>query len=198
MKQVTCLAVALSINFVWTAYAGEIEDIDADIVAVQEQLLTVWANPYEDGSVLWALDDMHRSVLELNLVALQNYKLVLEGKADTKTVLPVVEPDPERAAEILADIRAQMDTLAEAEAEAADARGLFGALAQTRVLTEKLSLAQLRMAYFQAAYGAAPAFSSSFASVRASSSSSVMLAIVTAARSRPTACISARCLATTG
>ena len=28
MKQVTCLAVALSINFVWTAYAGEIEFLE--------------------------------------------------------------------------------------------------------------------------------------------------------------------------
>ena len=102
-----------------------------------------------DQPIEWVRPCIYRSVLELNLATLKKHKLILEGKADAKVVLPVTEPDPDLAENILSDILSQADVLAEAEG----AGDLVGALAQTRVLTEKLSMALLRMAYFQAAYG---------------------------------------------
>ncbi|MFD2853552.1 hypothetical protein ACFSZS_00320 [Seohaeicola zhoushanensis] len=59
------------------------------------------------------------------------------------------------AASILADIQTQQASVDAAKTEAANSGGLVQALALTRYETEKLSLAQLRQAWFRAQYGIA-------------------------------------------
>ena len=69
--------------------------------------------------------------------------------------MPAVEPDPERAEQLLGEMVAQQLRVEVAEREAASAGGLIQAVALSRVETEKLTLAQLQMAYLQARYGIA-------------------------------------------
>src|SRR3546814_7717802 len=64
-------------------------------------------------------------------------------------------PDPARAEQILRHIAATEDAIAKAKEEAAERQGVAGSLSQTAVVTQELTLAQLRLAYFQSAYGIA-------------------------------------------
>lgn len=54
---------------------------------------------------------------------------------------------------MLADIQKQTDVVAAAKAEARSSGGLVQAMALTRAETEKLALAQLKLAWYQAQYG---------------------------------------------
>ncbi len=68
-------------------------------------------------------------------------------------VVPTVAPDPDRAAQILTDIQTQTEVVVAAAAEAMNSGGLVPAMALTRVEIEKLTLAQLKLAWYQAQYG---------------------------------------------
>lgn len=101
-------------------------------------------------------------IASLNLETLRLTKSVLEARlaaaesgAPIEIVVPAVQPDPALAGSILADIQTQQANVDAAKAEADKSGGLMQALALTRYETEKLSLAQLRQAWFRAQYGIA-------------------------------------------
>ncbi|MFU1479198.1 peptidoglycan-binding domain-containing protein [Roseovarius sp. C7] len=91
--------------------------------------------------------------LKLTRAILENRLAAEQGGATVALRLPAAEPDEAKAEKILAEIIAQQKIVTEAEAEAAEAGGLIGAVAQSRVQTEKLLLANLRGNWMAAQYG---------------------------------------------
>src|SRR5690606_2234949 len=79
--------------------------------------------------------------------------------------------DPARAEQILHHIAATEDAIAQAKEEAAKREGVAGSLSQTTVVTQELTLAQQRLAYFQSAYGIALPEQSAAGSGRSDASS---------------------------
>lgn len=108
-----------------------------------------------DGGVIKTLAQYRLETLKMNRALLENRQLGIEVGIDPELVIPAVKPNPEQASDILADIQKQMQVIEAAEAEARNSGGLVQAMAFTRVETEKLSLAQLQLAWYQAQYGIA-------------------------------------------
>ena len=136
--------------------AQHISSLQADISATREAIIALdGRNKHQEGSVLWSMAEMESSILRLTLAALESRRLALEGKVSEEISLPSVLPNPELASQILEDISLQIEQVQEAEAEAGESGGLLQALARTRVLTEKIALASLKLAYYQVAYGVA-------------------------------------------
>jgi hypothetical protein len=69
--------------------------------------------------------------------------------------VPARTPDPERADALLADLQGQMQVVDKAEQEAAESGGLMQAMALMRLEAEKLTLARLRSAWYEARHGIA-------------------------------------------
>lgn len=127
--------------------AQEVSGIDAEIASAEADLKK------NNEGLLAALVQVRLDTLKLTRAILQNQIAATNGGAVTEITVPVAGPDEKRAGEILADIENQMKVISEAEAEAGKLGGLPGALAASRVLTEKLTLATLRAAWMEAKYG---------------------------------------------
>lgn len=128
---------------------AEIGTIDSQITAVEETLAQ-----YDDG-LIRALAQSRREALLLLRAVVESRKQAEDGYAAIEVAVPAVEPDPERAEQILGEMATQQQRVEAAEQEAAAAGGLIQAVALSRVETEKLTLAQLQMAYLQTHYGIA-------------------------------------------
>ena len=80
----------------------------------------------------------------------------LESGAEINIVVPGLEPDPEMAANLLAEIEAQREKVTEAEQEAARySGGLVQAMALSALATARNTLAMLEQRYLSAEYGLA-------------------------------------------
>lgn len=130
-----------------SALRAEVVEIDREITEAEAELAG-----YEGGLIVTIIQ-ARIETLKLTRAILENQAVAAAGGAVTEITLPVAAPDEARAAEILRDIEAQLAVIEEAEAEAAGAGGLVGALAVSRVLTEKLTLTSLRAAWMAARYG---------------------------------------------
>lgn len=108
-----------------------------------------------DGGVIRTLAQYRLETLKMNRALIENRQLGTEVGINPELVIPAVKPNPERAADILADIQKQVQAIEAAEAAARNSGGLVQAMAFTRVETEKLTLAQLQLAWYQAQYGIA-------------------------------------------
>ena len=151
-----CISLALLFTFLFAVspLAHEPSSIEADIEATRKAIEGLDEyDAYDEGSILWLMAKMHQSILQLTLAALRAKQLALEGKVAEEVSIPVATPNSALASSILTDISDQIKQVHEAEAELAESRGLMQALAHTRLLTEKVSLASLKLAYFRAAYG---------------------------------------------
>lgn len=126
----------------------------AEVAGIEEEISEAEAElaGYE-GGLIATLVQARIETLKLTRAILENQAAAAGGGAVTAITVPVAAPDEARAAEILRDIEAQLKIIEEAEAEAAGAGGLVGALAVSRALTEKLTLTQLRAAWMAARYG---------------------------------------------
>ena len=107
------------------------------------------------GGLLGEMVEMRREVLLLSAAMLENRLIANESGVPSKVVAPAVFPDSARAEQILRHIAATEDALEKAREDTAEREGVAGSLSQTTVVTQELTLAQLRLAYFQAAYGIA-------------------------------------------
>src|SRR3546814_10878681 len=90
---------------------------------------------------------VRREVLLLSAAMLENRLIAETGGVPAKLVAPARPPDPARAEQILRHIAATEDAIAKAKEEAAERQGVAGSLSQTAVVTQELTLAQLRLAY---------------------------------------------------
>lgn len=131
-------------------------EFSADIAEIEERIEGAEKTVASfDGGVIQTLAQYRLETLKLNRALLENRQLGTEAGLNPDLVVPAVEPDAERAAAILADIQHQLKVIETSELEASGSGGLVQAMAFTRVETEKLALAQLQLAWFQAQYGIA-------------------------------------------
>lgn len=153
----------LSLSLIFSASVstgqGATADLDAirsDIAAIELEISEVEvSNGNYQGGALALIASLNLETLLLTKSVLEARLAAEESGAPIEIVVPAVQPDPALAASILADIQTQQGNVDAAKAEADNSGGLMQALALTRYETEKLSLAQLRQAWFRAQYGIA-------------------------------------------
>lgn len=150
------LGLVITFSVATAALPQEAPRLDAEIAAIDSQIAEVeeTISRYEGGLIL-ALAQSRREALLLLRAVVESRKQAETGGAAIEVTVPAVEPDPERAEQLLGEMAAQQQRVEAAEQEAAAAGGLIQAVALSRVETEKLTLAQLQMAYLQARYGIA-------------------------------------------
>ena len=136
--------------------AQESSALNAEIAAIDSQVTEVDATiaRYEGGLIRMLAESRREALLFLRTIVEARQEAEAAG-ATIEVTVPAVEPDPERAEQLLGEMAAQQQRVEAAEQEAASAGGLIQAVALSRVETEKLTLAQLQMAYLQARYGIA-------------------------------------------
>lgn len=158
MTKLHTLTASLLISTCLTAgaVAQESSPLDAEIAAIDSQISEVDATISRyDGGLIRMLAESRREALLLLRTVVEARQAAEAAGAMIEVTVPAVEPDPERAEQLLGEMAAQQDRVETAERDAASAGGLIQAVALSRVETEKLTLAQLQMAYLQARYGIA-------------------------------------------
>ncbi|EDM71441.1 lytic murein transglycosylase [Roseobacter sp. AzwK-3b] len=144
----TCLA--------GNALAQESSAFDTEIAAIDNQITEVEATITRyDGGLIRILAESRREALLLLRTIVEARQEAEATGAPIEVTVPAVEPDPQRAEQLLGEMAAQQQRVEAAESDAESAGGLIQAVALSRVETEKLTLAQLQMAYLQARYGIA-------------------------------------------
>jgi peptidoglycan hydrolase-like protein with peptidoglycan-binding domain len=135
---------------------GSDADLRADLAALRGQIeeATTAAEQHQ-GGLLGEMAAMRREVLLLSAAMLENRLIASEGGVPSKVVAPTATANPSRAEQLLRHIAATEEAIEKAKEDAAGREGVAGSLSQTAVVTQELTLAQLRLAYFQAAYGLA-------------------------------------------
>lgn len=127
----------------------QLRQLDAQIADAQSSIDT------SQAGLIGALASMRKETLLLSRALVENRILASQGGAQVAITVPAVEPDPDRANELLGELAAAQKRIDDAKAEANGTGGLLQALALSRVEAERLTLAQLQMAYFQAKFGIA-------------------------------------------
>ncbi len=126
---------------------AEITDLEAEIAASET------AGQNYEGGLLGMLSELNTQALTLTKSVTEARLAAEEGGVPVEIVVPAVQPDPEKAAELLGEITAQQAVVDAALQEAQGSSGLMGAMAYTVYETEKVTLAQLRQGWMQAHYG---------------------------------------------
>ncbi|UWR29663.1 peptidoglycan-binding protein [Sulfitobacter sp. W002] len=130
--------------------------LEGEISALEEEIsASEAAEANYSGGVLKAISTLNTETLRLTQSVLQARKVAEETGAPIEITIPAVQPDPELAESILADLQAQQAIVDTAREEAAGSTGLVAAMAMTRYETERLTLSQLRQSWYRAAYGIA-------------------------------------------
>lgn len=128
-----------------TELAGiEVQIADADAVIAR----------YTGGLVLSLAQARREALLLLRTVVEARIEAEASGIRSELTI-PAVAPDPQRAERLLGELATVQNRIEEAVRDAAGAGGLVQAMALSRLETERLTLAQLQMAWLQAEYGIA-------------------------------------------
>lgn len=149
-------ALMLSTCLGGAVLAQDSSSLDAEVAAINSQITEVDATiAAYDGGLILALAQSRREALLLLRTLVQSRQQAESSGATLEVTVPAVEPDADRADQLLGEMAAQQQRVEAAELEAASAGGLIQAVALSRVETEKLTLAQLQMAYLQARYGIA-------------------------------------------
>ena len=133
-----------------------ITSLDVEIAALDDAIIAAKAEEAKyTGGVLAIISALNTQTLRLTQSVLEARKAAEEGDVPIEITVPGVLPDPDLAANILADIQTQQGLVDTAKDEASRAGGLMAAMALTRYETERLSLSQLRQAWYRAEYGIA-------------------------------------------
>lgn len=136
--------------------SADLDTIRSEIAAIEVEISAVEvSNGNYQGGALAQIASINLETLRLTKSVLEARLAAEESGALIEIVVPAVHPDPALAESILADIQNQQTNVDAAKAEADNSGGLVQALALTRYETERLSLAQLRQAWFRAQYGIA-------------------------------------------
>lgn len=143
------LAAALPASAQDAPLSSELADIERQLAEIDAQ-----ASRY-DGGLILTLIEARREALLLARTLIENRINAEAGGVTVEVTVSAVQPDDERAAQILGEMASVQQRIEEAEHEAATGGGLIQALALSRVETERLTMAQLQMGYLQAKYGIA-------------------------------------------
>ncbi len=148
--------VILTSMLTFSASAQGLDELKAELNSITSQLEIVDATiaKYE-GGLIKVLAETRKEALLLSKALVENRISAAEGNATLEIQVPAVAPNDELAQQLLGELAQQQTAVDLASKEAERAGGLIKALALSRVETEKLTLSQLQMAYFQAKYGIA-------------------------------------------
>ena len=154
MTKLRTLTASLLISTCLTAGAvgQESSPLDAEIAAIDSQISEVDATISRyDGGLIRMLAESRREALLLLRTVVEARQAAEAAGAMIEVTVPAVEPDPERAEQLLGEMAAQQDRVETAEREAASAGGLIQAVALSRVERKSSRLrSNCKMAYWQA------------------------------------------------
>lgn len=157
MKSVSFIltaTVTLVLMGIVSAHSHTRSDLQDELSAAAGGIETVKLSiATEDEPAVRQLMERRLVTLQLTQDILRNRILVLEGEEVEVLQVPVVEPDMVRVAEINSEIVAMEAEINEAEVSLASADGVNQAIIAARLESQKLALAELRLAYIGARYG---------------------------------------------
>lgn len=143
-------ALLISTCLAGGAIAQDSSTLDSETAAINSQIAEVEATIANySGGLIRALAESRRLALLLLRTVVESRQQAEAGGATIEVTVPAVEPNPERAEQLLGEMAAQQQRIEAAERDAASAGGLIQAVALSRVETDKLTLAQLQMAYLR-------------------------------------------------
>lgn len=128
-------------------FASDIQTLETEIALIESEF-----SNYGEG-LIQNLMASRKQVLQLTLDSLNFLKKSQNENIEIKYTIELPSPDIDRADALLQEIQNQVEVVKAAEKEAAKAGGLIQALALSRVETEKLTLSQLKLGYYQSLYG---------------------------------------------
>ena len=131
------------------------DDLQAELDRLNQEIEEAEQAAGEQRGVVGEMAALRREVLKLSAAMLESRLIAGEAGVPEKLVAPARLPDAARAEQLERHIGAAEDALEAAKEAAGGREGVAGNLSQTAVATQELTLAQLRLAYVQAAYGLA-------------------------------------------
>lgn len=132
-------------------------DLQGELERLREQIEEAERTAEQhSGGLIGDIAGTRLEVLRLSAAMLENRLIAEQGGVPTEMVAKVSKPNSARAEQILRHIAAAEDELEEIEDAASQRDGMAGSLSQAAIATQELTIAQLRQAYFEAAYGLAP------------------------------------------
>lgn len=121
----------------------EFAQIEAELAALEASITDATPTPVEAAL---------RDALRLSQTLLRNRQLA-DGAAPLEVTTPALTPDPARADRLMVEMARARARIATAERELRAADGLLATMVQSRLETERLTLAGLRMGWLSAKYG---------------------------------------------
>ena len=146
-------SLLLTIFFVCPVQSSEIsvqqdiENIDSEITLLDSEI-----SKYEGGLIKNLLETQKQTLL-LSKRLLEAVQRAKDNGTKVEFSLKLTPIDEDRASKILVEIQNQQKVIDKTLEEVANAGGLIKALALSRLQTEKLTMAQLKLGYYQSAYG---------------------------------------------
>lgn len=148
--------ILLTSTIASSALAQNLAELKEELSSLSSQIETVDITIAEyEGGLIKTLAETRKEALLLSKALIENRILAADGNAALVIQVPAVNPNEEKAQQLLGELAQQQKVVNEAAQEAENAGGLIKALALSRVEAEKLTLSQLQMAYLQAKYGIA-------------------------------------------
>lgn len=126
---------------------GEYAKVEEEITSLRQQIDST------DEPAANQLMGLRLEILLLTQAILQNRLLILEGEGINTLTVTTSEPDLTQVGPILSDMAEVEKAITDAESSLANSVGIDSAIITTRIESEKLALAQLRIAYIAARYG---------------------------------------------
>lgn len=145
---VTFLILSVATNF---SYASE--DIAGDIDQIQKDIDEAREVVNADQGMISSIASVRLETLLLSKALLEREILVKNGDSADLISIEITKPDEVKVASILQDIESTQLEISNIENQIRSKGGLQGVLLRTQLETEKISLAQLKLSYYQASYG---------------------------------------------
>jgi hypothetical protein len=154
---IAVLVTACGAFLLWVAHnEPSTAALDADLAHLSTEIADADAEAAKyQGGLIKSLTELRREILRSTEAMLQQKRASLLRRIDLSFTLEKSAPSPAaKLEEIDADIRAAQSKLAADEMDAKRyTGGLVQAMALTTVATDRLTLSQLRLAYYGAKYG---------------------------------------------
>ncbi|MCY3878765.1 MAG: peptidoglycan-binding domain-containing protein [Rhodobacteraceae bacterium] len=162
----------LAIFIATMAYAGTGDELQLELDAVNQQIAEARdvAETHEEPAVRLLAEERLATLL-LTQAILKNRIAALGADGVSEVQIAVTKPDMAEVATIAAEMAITEAAIEEAEEAVRTSTGAEKAIAEARLESEKIALAQLRVAYVRARYGVAPVTSGTGDGRRAASAS---------------------------
>lgn len=136
---------------------AQIAALNSQLDAVNTELTAAKGKDAEyAGGVIKSFTSMRVQVLATTKDLLEQRIQAVESGAPVTVKIAATKPDPKRAEDLAKELATQEQAAKAADAKAAGAGGLVGAMLQSAAATEQNTVALLRLQYVTAKYGLAP------------------------------------------